>query len=78
MRADGHGDQPGYCAGGRVCSPGHSDRRDLLTLVERRSSGTVLLMHGDPDAKDWMAEHIKEAHPETEVHRPDWGSVLEV
>ena len=39
---------------------------------------SVLLVHGDPEARAWMAEHIEEAHPETDVHRPDWGSVIEV
>ena len=78
MLADGHGPQPVYCTVERFRFSGHSDRRELLSLVERMTPETVLLIHGDPDAKDWMAEHIKEAHPETEVHRPDWGSVLEV
>ncbi len=78
MLADGHGPQPVYCTVERFRFSGHSDRRELLSLVERMNPETVLLIHGDPDAKDWMAEHIKEAHPETEVHRPDWGSVLEV
>ncbi len=78
MLSDGHGPQPVYCTVERFRFSGHSDRRELLSLVERMTPETVLLIHGDPDAKDWMAEHIKEAHPETEVHRPDWGSVLEV
>ncbi len=78
MLADGHGPQPVYCTVERFRFSGHSDRRELLSLVERMTPETVLLIHGDPDAKDWMAEHIREAHPETEVHRPDWGSVLEV
>ncbi|MCS3683477.1 MBL fold metallo-hydrolase [Salinibacter ruber] len=78
MLADGHGPQPVYCTVERFRFSGHSDRRELLSLVERMTPETVLLIHGDPAAKDWMAEHIKEAHPETEVHRPDWGSVLEV
>ena len=78
MLADGHGPQPVYCTVERFRFSGHSDRRELLSLVERMNPETVLLIHGDPDAKNWMAEHIKEDHPETEVHRPDWGSVLEV
>ncbi|WP_263835741.1 MBL fold metallo-hydrolase [Salinibacter sp.] len=78
MLADGHGPQPVYCTVERFRFSGHSDRRELLSLVERMTPETVLLIHGDPDAKDWMAAHIKEAHPETEVHRPEWGSVLDV
>ena len=78
MLADGHGPQPVYCTVERFRFSGHSDRRELLSLVERMNPETVLLIHGDPEAKNWMAEHIKDDHPETEVHRPDWGSVLEV
>ena len=78
MLADGHGPQPVYCTVERFRFSGHSDRRELLSLVERMDPETVLLIHGDPEAKTWMAEHIKEDHPETEVHRPDWGSVLEI
>ncbi|WP_263787469.1 MBL fold metallo-hydrolase [Salinibacter grassmerensis] len=78
MLADGHGPQPVYCTVERFRFSGHSDRRDLLSLVDRMDPETVLLIHGDPEAKNWMAEHIKNGHPETEVHRPDWGSVIEV
>jgi len=78
MLADGHGPQPVYCTVERFRFSGHSDRRDLLSLVERMDPETVLLVHGDPEARAWMAKHIEEAHPELDVRRPDWGSVIEV
>ncbi|PSQ72192.1 MAG: Ysh1p: subunit of polyadenylation factor I [Bacteroidetes bacterium QH_1_64_81] len=78
MLADGHGPQPVYCTVERFRFSGHSDRRDLLSLVGRMNPETVLLVHGDPEARAWMAEHIEADHPETDVHRPDWGSVIEV
>jgi len=78
MLADGHGPQPVRCTVERFRFSGHSDRRDLLSIVERLDPNTVLLVHGDREARAWMAEHIEEAHPEMEVRRPDWGSVVEV
>jgi Cft2 family RNA processing exonuclease len=78
MLAEGHGPQPLYCTVERFRFSGHSDRRDLLSIVDRLDPNTVLLVHGDPDARGWMAEHIEQAHPDTDVRTPDWGSVIEV
>jgi len=78
MLADGHGPQPVYCTVERFRFSGHSDRRDLLSIVDRMDPDTVLLVHGDPEARTWMAEHIREAHPKIDVHRPDWGSVIDL
>jgi len=78
MLADGHGPQPVHCTVERFRFSGHSDRQDLLSIVERLAPEQVLLVHGDPEARAWMAEHIEADHPEMAVHRPDWGSVLEV
>jgi len=78
MLAEGHGPQPLYCTVERFRFSGHSDRRDLLSIVDRLDPNTVLLVHGDPEARAWMAEHIEHGHPDTDVHRPDWGSVMEV
>jgi Cft2 family RNA processing exonuclease len=78
MLADGQGPQPVYCTVERFRFSGHSDRRDLLSLVERMDPEHVLLVHGDPEARAWMAEHIQADHPETTVYRPDWGHVLEI
>ncbi|PSQ61657.1 MAG: Ysh1p: subunit of polyadenylation factor I [Bacteroidetes bacterium QH_10_64_19] len=78
MLAEGHGPQPLYCTVERFRFSGHSDRRDLLSIVDRLDPNTVFLVHGDPDARGWMAEHIEQAHPDTDVRTPDWGRVIEV
>jgi Cft2 family RNA processing exonuclease len=78
MLADGHGPQPVYCTVERFRFSGHSHRRDLLKIVDRLSPETVLLVHGEPAAQEWMARAIGEQHPETEVLRPDWGDVIEL
>lgn len=78
MLADGHGPQPLYCTVERFRFTGHSDRRDLLALVEQMHPETVLLVHGDPEARAWMARNIEHFHPEVEIRRPDWGQLIEL
>lgn len=78
MLAEGHGPQPVYCTVERFRFSGHSNRRDLLSLVERMAPDTVLLVHGEPEARLWMARHIEELPSKIDVRRPDWGSVIEL
>ena len=78
MLADGHGPQPVHCTVERFRFSGHSHRRDLLEIVDRLSPETVLLVHGEPAAQDWMQHAIEDAHEGIEVRRPDWGDLIEV
>jgi Cft2 family RNA processing exonuclease len=39
---------------------------------------TVVLVHGEPEAQGWMQAAIEEQHPETTVHRPQWGEAIEL
>jgi len=78
MLAEGHGPQPVYCTVERFRFSGHSDRRDLLDIVEHMGPETVLLVHGDPNARAWMHAAIKERHPSIDVRRPEWGETLDL
>ena len=78
MLADGHGPQPVYCTVERFRFSGHSHRRDLLSIVDRLAPETVLLVHGEPAAQDWMQHAIEEQHPSIDVRRPDWGDLIEL
>ena len=78
MLADGHGPQPVYCTVERFRFSGHSHRRDLLTIVDRLAPETVLLVHGEPAAQDWMQHAIEDRHPSVDVRRPDWGDLIEL
>jgi len=75
--ADGQ-TQPVHCTVERFRFSGHSHRRDLLQIVERMDPETVVLVHGEPEAQAWMQAEIEDQHPETTVHRPRWGEVLEL
>ena len=67
------GEQPVFCTVDRFRFSGHSHRKDLLTLVDRLRPKTVILVHGEPAAKAWMAEAIRAAHPDTTVVLPEIG-----
>ena len=55
---------------------GHSNRRDLITLVQRLGPEITVLVHGDPGARSWMADNIRFFHPETEVVLSEQGRPL--
>lgn len=78
MLAPGHGPQPVYCTVERFRFSGHSHRRELLKIVDHLSPETVLLVHGEPAAQDWMQRSIEEQHPEMDVRRPGWGELIDL
>ena len=72
------GMQPLHCEVERFRFSGHSHRRDLIQLVEKLQPQKVVLVHGDIDARQWMADNIQFFYPEIEVLLPDAGRPLEV
>ena len=72
------GMQPLLCEVDRFRFSGHSHRRDLIQLVETLQPQKVVLVHGDGDARQWMADNIQFFYPEIEVLLPDAGRLLEV
>ena len=55
---------------------GHAHRRDLIALVERVQPRTVVLVHGETAAKEWMRDNIQFFHPDVRVHIPEQGQEL--
>ena len=72
------GAQPVRCEVDRFRFSGHSNRRELLGLVDHFQPETVVLVHGEAKAKAWMAENIRFFHPEVTVHVPGPKDVLEL
>lgn len=70
--------QPVNCTVGRYRFSGHSHRRDLLGLVGRLSPEHVILVHGDTEARTWMAEQIEAEHPGVHIHLPEWAESIEL
>ena len=57
---------------------GHAHRDDLVSIVERLDPETVVLVHGETAAKEWMRATIQEAHPDVRVVIPEQGVEIEL
>ncbi len=56
---------------------GHADRDELLELAHRASPRTIVLHHGDPEARRWFAEQLADAPYQPEVIDPVPGKTYE-
>ncbi|GAB5536812.1 MAG: MBL fold metallo-hydrolase [Rubricoccaceae bacterium] len=57
---------------------GHSHRRELIEVVERLKPKTVVLVHGESAAKQWMKDNIEFFHPDVRVIVPEQGQEIEL
>ncbi len=57
---------------------GHAHRRDLVSIVAKTRPKTVVLVHGETAAKEWMRDNILHFHPEVEVIIPQQGEEIVV
>ena len=72
------GPQKVMCDVDRFRFSGHSNRRQLLELVDRMKPETIILVHGEPAAREWMADNIRYFHPEIDIYIPNRGEVVTV
>ena len=56
----------------------HANRNDLLDFVGQVSPHTVLLGHGDADARQWFEEQIRARHPKMKIIQPQPAKMVEV
>ena len=49
---------------------GHADRDQLLEFAKQTRARSVVLTHGDPEARAWMAQQISAAMPQAKVIDP--------
>ncbi|NBW92962.1 MAG: MBL fold metallo-hydrolase [Bacteroidetes bacterium] len=70
------GPQPLWCDVDRFRFSGHSNRRELLSLVEELNPKKIALVHGEKKAKEWMADNIRFFFPDIEIHVPAEGETL--
>ncbi|MGO8766724.1 MAG: MBL fold metallo-hydrolase [Limisphaerales bacterium] len=54
----------------------HANREELLEFVGQVSPRTVLLGHGDIDARKWFEEQIRERWPKTKIFQPQPGVAI--
>ena len=72
------GPQPLRCEVDRFRLSGHSHRRDLIRLVEYLSPRTVVLVHGESHAQEWMADNIDFFYPDVDIILPETGKEIEL
>jgi cleavage and polyadenylation specificity factor subunit 3 len=56
----------------------HSNRRDLLKLVDRLLPKTILLAHGEHDSIHWMKQALSHRHPGISVILPEKDRTLTI
>jgi Cft2 family RNA processing exonuclease len=56
----------------------HANRDDLLDFVGQVEPHTVLLGHGDPQARNWFATQIHTRHPRIKVFQPKPAETITV
>lgn len=49
---------------------GHADREELLDFAVQARPRSVVLTHGDPPARAWFAEQLRERLPHAKVLDP--------
>ncbi len=72
------GPQAVACRVERFRFSGHAHRQDLLRVVSTLQPKTVVLVHGEEAAKDWLEGEIRRFHPETRVVRPKQGETVDL
>jgi cleavage and polyadenylation specificity factor subunit 3 len=56
----------------------HSNRDDLIKVVEKLKPKTVILVHGEKDGYDWIGKEILTRFPKTRVILPEVGKDYEL
>jgi Cft2 family RNA processing exonuclease len=56
----------------------HANRNDMLDFVGQVEPRTVLLSHGEDDARNWYEEQIRSRYPKIRVIQPKPGETVEV
>jgi Cft2 family RNA processing exonuclease len=49
---------------------GHADREELLEFAVQTQARSIVLTHGDPEARAWFAEQLAEQAPQSKVLDP--------
>jgi Cft2 family RNA processing exonuclease len=56
----------------------HASREALLELVGQVGPRTLILGHGDPEARGWFEEQVRSRWPKTKILQPQPGETVEV
>jgi predicted metal-dependent RNase len=56
----------------------HANREALLELVGQVEPRTLILGHGDPEARAWFGEQVRSRWPKIKILQPQPGETVEV
>ena len=56
------------CSINRFHFPSHSTREELLEISEKLKPSRVILIHGEPEGKDWLGHQILKSNQNIKVH----------
>ena len=54
----------------------HSRREELISIVEKLNPENILLVHGDPEAMDWVGTQILKTFPNKKLYSPTVGKTI--
>ena len=64
------------CSVSRFHFPSHSVREELLEISEKLKPSRVILIHGEPEGKDWLGHQILKSNPNIKVHSASVGDSI--
>ena len=50
---------------------GHADREELLDYAQNTEARSIILTHGEKEARDWFREQLAQSMPSTKVIDPE-------
>lgn len=57
---------------------GHADRNELLNFAQKLDPRTIVLTHGDPEARDWFFDELIAFSPKTVIIDPVPGEATDI
>ena len=64
------------CSVNRFHFPSHSTREELLEIAEKLKPSRVVLIHGEPEGKDWLGDQILKSNGNIRVHSASIGNSI--
>ena len=66
------------CEVDRFRFSGHSNRQEMLSLVDQMNPRKVVLVHGETAAREWTTEQLSQRHPKLDIVSPSTGERIEL
>ncbi|KUG26729.1 hypothetical protein ASZ90_003427 [hydrocarbon metagenome] len=64
------------CEVDKFSFPSHSNRKELLGIIQKYKPNQVILLHGENKSRDWFGYNILKEFPNVKVYAPTTGSEI--